>query len=90
MTHLHIRILAYGTVRDLLAQDALALDLPPGTTVLDAVAQVAAAAGVSAQNLILSPDRQRIKVMVWLDDQIAAADALLHDGAELKLMHGQH
>ncbi len=77
-------------VRDLLAQDALTLDLPAGATVLDAVAEVAAAAGPAAQRLILSADRRRVKVMVWLDDRITAADAPLHDGAELKLMHGQH
>ena len=77
-------------VRDLLAQDALALDLPAEATVLDAVTEIVAAAGPSAQRLILSADRRRIKVMVWLDGRITTADVPLHDGAELKLMHGQH
>jgi molybdopterin converting factor small subunit len=85
-----IKVLTYGMVRDLLARDEFDLELPAGTTVLAAVTQIAAAAGAGAERLILSPDRRRIKVIARVDGQVAGPDTPLHDGAELKLIHGQH
>jgi molybdopterin converting factor small subunit len=85
-----IRVLAFGAVRDLLGKAEFDLEVPPEATVLDAVTLIADLAGPAARRLILSPDLRRIRVIVRVDDETAGPDTPLHDGAELKMMHGQH
>jgi hypothetical protein len=77
-------------VRDLLGQAEFELELAMGATVLGAVTQVANLAGPAARRLILSPDLQRIRVIVRVDGETAGPDTPLYEGAEMKLMHGQH
>jgi molybdopterin converting factor small subunit len=85
-----IRVLASGTVRDLLGKAEFDLELPTGATVLGAVTQIADAAGPSTRMLILSLDRRWIRVIVRVDGEPAGPDTALREGAEMKMMHGQH
>lgn len=85
-----IKVLAFGAVRDLLGKAQFDLEVPAEATVLDAVTQIADLAGPSARRLILSPDLRRIRVIVRVGDETAGPNTPLHEGVEMKMMHGQH
>lgn len=85
-----ITVQTFGMVRSLLRQATFEIDAPPGTTVISAVQQLVEAASPHARRLILSPDERSLKVVAMMDGKTVGPDAVLHDGAELNLMLGQH
>lgn len=82
---MQITVRSFGMIRNLLGQKEFLLDLPEGATVRDAITQVIDLSGVDP-DVLLSPDRNSLKVRAIVNGASNTLDSLLQDGAELNLM----
>lgn len=82
---MQITVKGFGMVRNLLGQKEFSLDLSEGATVRDAVTRVIEVSGVEPE-VLLSPDRNSLKVRALVNGTAVVLDSPLQDGAELNLM----
>ena len=83
---MQVNVQTFSIIRNILGQKTIALELPEGAAVRDAIQQLVEMGGPEARKMILSPDGESLKIAVLINGASVGLNTPLHDGAEINLM----